>query len=88
MSAVADGHTAVQQAFERLGRIREHLTGLQTFAADLEDAQLSVDLRGAITVNTRLITRVHQLLEEERATGPLDRDLAVSTSSGPEGDRS
>ena len=78
----------VREAFERLGRVREHLTALQSLAADIEDASLSVDVRSALTVNARAMTRAEQLLRIERATGPTDVDLAVSSSMGPEGDGS
>jgi hypothetical protein len=65
----------VQRAFELHGQIRERLTQLQSLAADLEDPQLSMAVRGAMTANTAGLTRTNDLLQATKPTDPLDADL-------------
>lgn len=82
----ADGISAIQEAWELLGRGRELITKLENLAADIEDPALSLSIRNARLANTGAMTRAKTLLDLERTTtGALDADLDSQHVEGARG---
>jgi hypothetical protein len=68
--------TRTRQAYEELGLIREHLTGLHGIAAQIEDPALILHARGALHMNTLALQRVNLLLQSDlKSEGGAGSDL-------------
>ena len=76
----------LDQAFEILGEIREHLDDLQVVAADLDSSPFSVDVNTLRRWNTSAIERITRLrMIERETTGLRDEDLDSHHAAEPRG---